>query len=202
MIGRNVDDHFVKTPTPHFPRSRFDMGIKKRLQTQGHGRLYPFFCRMVYPGDTWQMDMSTFVRMDTSKRVPLDDIFLDTYWFFVPLRILDQNFPKVLGEGEPSDYDDVSYGFPLLTIDPTDSDLLSIDCLLPYLGYNQEQVITQGSDSNYYNYIHNDSLNPYALAAYYKVYNDWFRDENVDPSIPYTDLYNEVLTGLIGSTIF
>lgn len=187
MIGRNVDDHFAKTPTPHFPRSRFDMGIHKRLQTQGHGRLYPFFARMVYPGDTWQMDMSTFVRMDTSVRVPLDDIYLDTYWFFVPLRILDQNFPKVLGEGEPSDYDDVSYGFPTFGIvsDGTNSGQ-DIDNLLDYLGYHQEAA-TLSSGEYFYN--HDDSINPYPLAAVYKVYNDWFRDENVDASIPYTDLY-------------
>ena len=120
MINRNVDDHFSKTPTPHYPRSRFDMGTHRRLQTQGHGRLYPFYCRMVYPGDTWQMDASVFCRMDTSFRVPLDDIYLDTYWFFVPLRIIDKNFPKILGEGEPSDYDDVSYGFPQLEIDADD----------------------------------------------------------------------------------
>ena len=87
-MNRNVDDHFAKTPTPHFPRSRFDMGIHKRLQTQAHGRLYPFFARIVYPGDTWKMDMSCFVRMDTSIRVPLDDIYLDTYFFFVPFRII------------------------------------------------------------------------------------------------------------------
>ena len=61
QIGRNVDDHFSKTPTPHFPRSRFDQGIHKRLQTQGHGRLYPFFARVVYPGDTWQMDINVHV---------------------------------------------------------------------------------------------------------------------------------------------
>lgn len=77
-MNRNVNDTFAKTPTPHFPRSRHDMGIKKRLQTQSHGKLYPFFARMVYPGDTWQLDMSTFVRMDTSVKVPLDDIYLDT----------------------------------------------------------------------------------------------------------------------------
>lgn len=187
MLGRNVNDSFAKSPTPHFPRSRFDMGIKKRLQTQGHGRLYPFFCRFVYPGDTWQMDMTTFCRMDTSLRVPLDDIYLDTYWFFVPIRIIDENFPKVLGEGEPSDYDDVDYNMPLFTI--TDEAIYSIDNLLPYLGYNQAKAVS-GSSSRYFSYTNtNDVINPYSLAAYYKIYNDWFRDENLDPSIPYKDLF-------------
>lgn len=197
MIGRNVDDHFAKTPTPHFPRSRFDMGIHKRLQTQGHGRLYPFFARMVYPGDTWQMDMSTFVRMDTSVRVPLDDIYLDTYWFFVPLRILDPDFPKVLGEGEPSDYDDVSYGFPTLDIEGRDeaAELYSINCLLPYLGYNQASA-TYDLSNQVYQFDYADKINPYPLMAYYKVFNDWFRDENVDASIPYGDLKNAAIVNL------
>ena len=207
MIGRNVDDHFAKTPTPHFPRSRFDMGIHKRLQTQAHGRLYPFFCRMVYPGDTWQMDMSTFVRMDTSKRVPLDDIYLDTYWFFVPLRIIDPNFPKILGEGEPSDYDDVSYGFPTIELsgdqDATDADQFDIDCLLPYLGYSQAYCgsATVGGKT-VYGYGADDFLNPYPLAAVYKIYNDWFRDENVDPSIPYLSLYNSEFSSLSNNDLF
>lgn len=188
MIGRNVNDSFAHSPTPHFPRSRFDMGIRKRLQTQGHGRLYPFFCRFVYPGDTWQMDMTTFCRMDTSLRVPLDDIYLDTYWFFVPLRIIDENFPKVLGEGEPSDYDDVDYNMPSLEL--TDDVAYDINAILPYLGYSQADA---GGDGQTFTYNHDDSINPYSLAAYYKIYNDWFRDENLDPSIPYKDLYNSNL---------
>ena len=203
MLGRNVDDHFAKTPTPHFPRSRFDMGIHKRLQTQQHGRLYPFYCRMVYPGDTWQMDLNTFVRMDTSLRVPLDDVYLDTYWFFVPLRILDDNFPKVLGQGEPSDYDDVSYGLPQTYVN--EDITFDLDCLLPYLGYNQAYVTHPSDDSSndvpwqffYSQSTGNDAITSYAMAAYYKIYNDWFRDENLDPSIPYKDLYNEAFDSIV-----
>ena len=187
-IKRNIDDHFAHSPTPHYPRSRFDMGILKRLQTQTHGRLYPFFCRMVYPGDTWKMDLSTFVRMDTSAAVPLDDIFLDTYFFFVPLRIIDQDFPKVLGEGEPEDYDDVSYGIPQLTLDSLDEH--TINDLLPYLGYAQKDATVNSSTHIYY-FNYDDEICPYPMAAYYKIYNDWFRDENLDSSIPYTDLYND-----------
>ena len=187
-MNRNVDDHFAKTPTPHFPRSRFNIGIKKRLQTQGHGRLYPFFCRMVYPGDTWQINLNTFVRGDTSYRVPLDDIFQDTYFFFVPLRIIDKNFPKVLGEGEPEDYDDVSYGFPTLTIPNLDnSSPWTINNILPYLGYSQADAQVDDKTGNF-NFGYDDEICPYSLMAYYKVYNDWFRDENVDASIPYNDL--------------
>ena len=187
-MNRNVNDTFAKTPTPHFPRSRFDMGIKKRLQTQGHGRLYPFFARAVFPGDTWQMDLTTFVRMDTSVRVPLDDIYLDTYWFFVPYRIIDKDFPKILGEGEPSDYDDVDYGFPSFEVETSDSGTLGIDCLLSYLGYNQSDIYYSEAADKPYSYIHDDDICPYPLMAYYKIFNDWFRDENVDASIPYGDL--------------
>lgn len=196
-IGRNVDDHFNKTPTPHFPRSRFDNGIRKRLQTQRHGVLTPFYCDIVYPGDTWQMNMSTFVRADTSFRVPLDDIFLDTYWFFIPFRILDENFPKILGEGEPEDYSDVSYGFPLFSI--SDDGYYKLDTLLSYLGYNQASALyytpvgeADTTPAHWYfgNSSVGDEITAYPFAAYYKVYNDWFRDENLDPSIPFKDLYN------------
>ena len=188
-MNRNVDDHFAKTPTPHFPRSRFDMGIHKRLQTQGHGRLYPFFARVVYPGDTWKMDMSTFVRADTSLRVPLDDIYLDTYFFFVPFRILDPNFAKVLGEVEP--YDDTEYSIPQTRF--ANDDNVSINFLLAYLGYSTaETTLVQSSGQpDYFLLKYDDEVTSYPLSAYYKIYNDWFRDENVDPSIPYEDIYNE-----------
>ena len=194
MLNRNIDEHFAKSPVPHFPRSNFDFGIHKRLQTQGHGRLYPFYCRMVYPGDTWSMEASQFVRADTSYRVPLDDIYNDIYWFFVPFRIIDENFPKILGEGEPSDYDDVDYGFPLFEV--TDTMEYKLNCLLPYLGYSQAIVTgTAYSDGTpyftYSNGTSGDKITPYALAAYYKIYNDWFRDENLDSSIPYKDLFND-----------
>ena len=206
-LGRNVDEHFAKTPTPHFPRSRFDMGIHKRLQTQGHGRLYPFFIRMVYPGDTWQMDLNTFVRTDTSLRVPLDDIFLDTYFFFVPLRILDENFPKILGEGEPSDYDDVSYGFPLIELDgdqqAVDADCFDINFLLGYMNYSQGDCgsATVGGKT-VFGFASDDEITVYPLAAYYKIYNDWFRDENVDSSIPYKNLYGSSFKAFIGNDLF
>lgn len=199
-MNRNIDDHFAKTPTPHFPRSRFDMGIHKRLQTQGHGRLYPFFARVVYPGDTWKIDMSTFVRMDTSLRVPLDDIYLDTYFFFVPFRILDPNFAKVLGEVEP--YDDEEYSIPQIEITGEDETPSSfgINCLLGYLGYSQAELTAD--DSGAYEFKYDDTLTAYPLAAYYKIYNDWFRDENVDESIPYTDLYGSNIHDYFGGGIF
>ena len=193
-MNRNVNDYFSKTPTPHFPRSRFDMGVHKRLQTQAHGRLTPFFARIVYPGDTWQMDMSTFVRMDTSFRVPLDDIYLDTYFFFVPFRIIDKNFEKVLGAVEP--YDETEYSFPELEI-VSEETFGNFSSLLPYLGYSQANANT-GTEGFTYNYDH--KINPYPLASYYKVYNDWFRDENLDPTIPYEDLYGATLDNDFYST--
>lgn len=201
MLGRNVDDHFAKTPTPHFPRSRFDMGIHKRLQSQGHGRLYPFFARLVYPGDTWQMDCSVFGRMDTSARVPLDDVYNDIYWFFVPLRIIDQNFPKILGEGEPEDYDDVSYGFPTCTVgNDDDYNVMTINNVLQYLGYSQ----AGGYGGNLHD-LKTDVITAYPLMAYYKVYNDWFRDENLDGSVPYSDIIGSVVndsSGLLHNPLF
>ena len=183
-MNRNVNDYFSKTPTPHFPRSRFDMGVHKRLQTQAHGRLTPFFARIVYPGDTWQMDMSTFVRMDTSFRVPLDDVYLDTYFFFVPFRIIDKNFEKVLGAVEP--YDETEYNFPSLQI-VSEETIGNLSNLLPYLGYSQCEANT-GTQGFTFDFDH--AINPYPLSAYYKIYNDWFRDENLDPTIPYEDLYD------------
>lgn len=194
-MNRNVNDYFSKTPTPHFPRNKFDFGVHKRLQTQGHGRLYPFYCRMVYPGDTWQMDMSVFVRADTSVRVPLDDIYLDTYFFFVPFRILGDDFAAALGDVDA--YDDSEHNLPIVNIDANELSF-GINGLLPYLGYSQA-IVNFDEVRNSYNYENYDEISVYPLAAYYEIYNSWFRDENVDNLIPYQDLYNESLFDLVSS---
>lgn len=194
-MNRNVNDYFSKTPTPHFPRNKFDFGVHKRLQTQGHGRLYPFYCRMVYPGDTWQMDMSVFVRADTSVRVPLDDIYLDTYFFFVPFRILGDDFAAALGDVDA--YDDSEHNLPIVNIDANEL-VFGINGLLPYLGYSQA-IVNFDDSNNSYNYENSDEISVYPLAAYYEIYNSWFRDENVDNLIPYQDLYNESLFDLVSS---
>ena len=213
-MKRNRQDYFSNVPTPTLPRSVQDFGVHTRTQTMRHGRLTPFYCRFVYPGSTLKMDMQAFIRMDTSAKVPLQNIYLDNYYFFVPLRIIDKNFAKIIGD--KTYYDNNTYSFPQVQLDLQSMDK---DSLLNYLGYaGATSAIIQSGYNAYWvdnnvtgSYNANpdvvsgvsnwEKINPYSLCAYYKVYNEFFRDNNLDSEIPIDDLLVQgSVTSLIGLT--
>ena len=117
-MQRNRNDYFSSVPTPHMPRYQRDLGVHSRLSTFKHGHLIPFYSRLVYPHSNLKMQSTAFIRMDTSLKVPLDDVFLDTYFFFVPLRIIDPNFERILGY--KNTYDSNTYNFPIMEITAND----------------------------------------------------------------------------------
>lgn len=182
-MSRNENSYFSRTPTLHFPRTRFKFNTVKRLQSQRHGSITPFFIDIVYPGDTWQLDTNIFCRADTSLKVPLDDIKLDIYYFFVPFRIIDKDFSKILGDVEP--YDDSIYSFPTVSLKNTDDEYLTssdVDLLefLPgFLNWScSTGYIESGGDQ-----LLNNRLNAYPIMAYNLIWNEFFRDENLDASV-------------------
>lgn len=180
-MNRNANDHFNKLPVPNFPRTRHSMPIFQRKTSQGHGLLTPFFIAPVYPGDTWNIDMAAQVRADVSARVPLDEIYDDIYFFFVPYRLLDKDFVKVLGDKDDP-YDTTQYSFPKLAFDNVSTETDGLNFLPYYLGYHNAIVNISGPQS--------DEVCAYPVAAYWKIWNDYFKDEHVDASIPFEDLYN------------
>lgn len=206
-MSRNSVDYFSHVPTPTMPRYKRDLGVHKKTMTLKHGRLTPWYTRLVYPHSNLKMDMSAFIRMDTSAKVPLDDIFLDNYFFFVPLRIIlgNEKFEKILGH--KTAYDTNTYNFPIIHLQNATSTGSSTtfnmnhDSLIQYMNYG---AIT-GADTQYgtqwnsvngsgvatnYSMINgvDEFISALNLAAYYIVYNQYFRDENLDPEIPVDDL--------------
>jgi hypothetical protein len=153
-------------------RSRFDRSSSYKT-TFNVGQIIPFYVDEVLPGDTFSIDTSKVVRMQTLLTPVMDDIFLDTYYFFVPNRLTWSHWKQFMGENTESAWiPSVEYEIPQLTA-PEGG--WNIGTIADYMG------IPTG--------VSGLSVNALPFRAYALIMNEWFRDENLsDPlNIPVTD---------------
>ena len=172
-MSRNTESHFAVNPTRiDLSRSRFDRSSSYKT-TFNVGQIIPFYVDEVLPGDTFSIDTSKVVRMQTLLTPVMDDIFLDTYYFFVPNRLTWNHWKQFMGENTESAWiPSVEYEVPQLTA-PEGG--WSIGTIADYMG------IPTG--------VSGLSVNALPFRAYALIMNEWFRDENLsDPlNIPVTD---------------
>ena len=101
-MNRNVESHFSMLPSAEISRSRFDRSQDIKF-TFDVGTLVPFFCDLsVMPGDTFDITTSKVIRMQTLLTPPMDNLYLDTYWFFVPYRLVWNHWRELMGENRQS----------------------------------------------------------------------------------------------------
>lgn len=190
-MSRNDMSRFSYTaPTANIGRSTFNMHHDVKF-TGNAGQLIPFDAIEVLPGDTFQMNPSILCRMMTPIYATMDNAYLDTYAFFVPYRLVWENWEKFNGEAEPSEwYDPVERIVPQL--DPDLDSRFSMRAseyfgsVYDYLGFPFYSV-QQSADPDYV-LQPNDTVylpNGHALhhRAYRLVYNEWFRDQNLQDSL-------------------
>ena len=172
-MSRNAESHFAVNPTRiDMSRSRFDRSSSYKT-TFNVGQIIPFYVDEVLPGDTFSIDTSKVVRMQTLLTPVMDDIFLDTYYFFVPNRLTWSHWKQFMGENTESAWiPSVEYEVPQLTA-PEGG--WNVGTIADYLG------IPTG--------VSGLSVNALPFRAYALIMNEWFRDENLsDPlNIPVTD---------------
>jgi len=172
-VSRNAESHFAVNPTRiDMSRSRFDRSSSYKT-TFNVGQIIPFYVDEVLPGDTFSIDTSKVVRMQTLLTPVMDDIFLDTYYFFVPNRLTWNHWKQFMGENTESAWiPSVEYEVPQLTA-PEGG--WNIGTIADYMG------IPTG--------VSGLSVNALPFRAYALIMNEWFRDENLsDPlNIPVTD---------------
>jgi hypothetical protein len=156
--------HFAKAPQAQIQRSQFNRscGLKTTFDS---GYLVPVFVDEVLPGDTFNLRMTAFSRLATPMRPFMDNLYLDSQFFFVPLRLIWDNFQKMMGE----------------QVDPGDStDFLVPTMQAPAGGYTSQSL------SDYFGIPTGiESLEHSALfhRAYNLIYNEWYRDENLQDSV-------------------
>lgn len=167
--NKSVDAHnFAMVPRADIPRSRFSM--QKTLKTTfDSGYLVPVMCEEVLPGDTFNVNVTMFGRLATPIFPVMDNLHLDSFFFFVPNRLVWNNWVKFMGEQEnPSD--SISYSIPQ-QVSPAGG--YAIGSLQDYLGLPTVGQVGSG------NTVSHSAL---PVRAYNLIYNQWFRDENLQNS--------------------
>jgi len=162
---RSVMQHaFSQIPSADIPRSSFDRthGYKTTFDA---GYLVPIYLDEALPGDTFNLSLTAFARLATPIYPIMDNLFMDTFFFFVPYRLLWSNFQRMMGE-QLNPGDSTDYLVPKIT-SPVGGYLEGT--LQDYLGLPTKVA----------GYDH--SALP--LRAYNLIWNEWFRDENFQTSL-------------------
>lgn len=172
-MSRNAESRFAINPTRiDMSRSTFDRPFSHKT-TFNVGDIIPFYVDEVLPGDTHQIRTSKVVRMQTLLTPVMDNIYLDTYYFFVPDRIVWSHWKQFMGENTESAWvPSTEYEIPVIAS--------------PDGGWKEGTIADyMGIPTN----VGNLYVNALPFRAYALIMNEWFRDENLsDPlNIPLDD---------------
>ena len=158
---------FAMVPRADIPRSTFRMQTNHKT-TFDAGYLIPILCEEVLPGDNFRCSMSGFARLATPIYPLMDNLKLDTFFFFVPNRLVWDNWHKFMGE-QANPNDSISFVVPKQSW-PAGG--YAVNSLQDYFG-----LPTVGGAAAA---VGSHSALP--LRAYNLVWNEWFRDENLQNS--------------------
>jgi len=156
---------FARVPTVGIQRSRFDRSHSVKTSFDAD-YLIPILCDEILPGDTVNCRLTAFARLATPLKPIMDNMYLETFFFFVPMRLLWNNWEKFNGaQTDPGD----STVFTVPTV-PMPAGGPEVGSLWDYFG------------------IPTDMTNGFNVAAlhsraYNRIYNEWFRDQNLQDSL-------------------
>lgn len=162
---RSVMKHqFSEVPNVEIPRSTFDRshGVKTTFDA---GYLVPIMIDEALPGDTFKVNLNGFARLSTPTYPIMDNLRMDTFFFAIPFRLVWENWQKLCGEQiDPGD--SIDYTVPVI------DDLINPDneTLWDYFGIPTKINATF-------------EINALPLRCYNLVYNEWFRDQNLQDSV-------------------
>lgn len=167
-MNRNNERHFNRIPEVKASRTRFNRD-QTILTTFDSGKLIPFYVDEVLPGDTFNVNTTAIIRMTTPKYPVFDDAFIDFYYFYCPNRILWDNFKQFMGEVESTPWmPKKTYKVPEINVKGSEGEgLPREESILDYMG-----VPTKVKK--------NFKINALPIRAYVMIWNEYFRDENVD----------------------
>lgn len=169
-MNRNTNIKFSKAaPDIDIQRSRFHIPHTHKT-TMNAGTLVPIFVQEVLPGDGYNLNMATLCRMTTPLFPVMDDCFLDTYFFYVPNRLVWDHWKEFMGENNVSAWtSDITYEIPTLD---TSASVKGVK--YAFGGVGDHFGIPPG-----YERLEASAL---PLRAYRLIWNEWFRDQNLqDP---------------------
>lgn len=162
--NRHAQHSFAEVPAANIARSKFNRSHAIK-DTFDFDYLVPIFCDEVLPGDTINLNVKSFARLATQAVPMLDNMYTDYFFFFVPNRLVWENWEKFMGAVEPSDT--TEYIIPTITSDNTSD--FAVGTIYDHLG------IPTG--------ISGVEISALPLRCYALIYNTWFRDQNLQASI-------------------
>ena len=176
MMHRNksVNVHqFAMIPRADIPRSKFD-SQKSYKTTFDAGYLIPVYVDEVLPGDTINLQMTAFARLATPLFPIMDNMHLDSFFFFVPNRLVWENWQKFMGERYPDPDSSIDYTVPEMT---SPAGGYAVNSLQDYMGLPTAGQITGANTVTHC---------AFWTRAYNLIWNEWFRDQNLQDS-PHKD---------------
>lgn len=183
-MNRNSESHFANLPDIDIQRSVMSRP-SEHLTTFNTGDLIPLYLDEILPGDTVRMKTSKVLRLQTLLTPIYGNIYFDTYWFFVPNRLVWNHWQNFCGENSESAWTPTTeYTIPKIS---PPSGGFSKGTIADYFGIPTNVSFTPGGSSGNLNYDHYPSALPF--RAYALICDQFFRDEALtDPlNIPLGD---------------
>lgn len=171
MARRNAESRFAQVPRAEIRRARFKRDFSN-ITTINEGELVPIYVDEVLPGDTISCDLNGLVRMATPLYPVMDNCYLDTYAFFVPCRLLWEHWENLMGQNDSTYWAETTeYSVPQTT---APSGGWNVGTVADYMGVPVE--------------VAGITVNSMPFRAYARIWNEWFRDENLQqPVVQDTD---------------
>lgn len=165
---RSVELHdFAMTPSADTPRSQFNLSHGRKVPFS-FSKLIPILCEFVLPGDTWNCRITTAARTATPIVPVQDNWHLNFFSFFCPMRLVWSNSEKFFGE-QDNPGDSIAYTIPTVLLAGATATTSS---LYDYFGLPLGASLAAAMP-----------INALPFRAYNRIYNEWFRDENLQSSI-------------------
>lgn len=160
--------NFSNAPQVYQKRSRFDRSFVRKM-TFNEGKLVPFFVDEVLPGDTISLTVRDFCRLSTPVAPFMDNLYLDKFFFFVPNRLVWEHWQNFCFEQEDPD-DSTDYVVPTCQLAGGTAGENGIGTVWDYF------ALPTGLTNAL-------NVNVLPFRMYYLIWNEWFRDENLQKSV-------------------
>jgi len=173
--------HFAMVPRSDVPRSAFRVRSSHKT-TFDAGLLIPMYLNEVLPGDSFNLTMTAFARLSPAVFPIMDNLYMDTFFFFVPNRLVWDNWQRFMGERLTPEG---SIDFTVPVSSPADG--YALNTVEDYFGLPISEMTTS---------TFSHSCLP--IRAYKLIYNEWFRDQNLETPLTVStgDGPDAVTTGL------
>lgn len=172
-----MEHSFSQVPRARIPRSSFRRPYEHKT-TLNADYLIPFYTDEVYPGDTANMVFQAIIRMITPETPFMDNLYADFFFFFVPNRLVQDNWQKLMGEQDDPG-DSIDFATPKITAPASTGYTTPTDWSSP------TNAQLAGALQDYFGLppgVPDYETHNYLGRGYNLIWNEWFRDQNLQNS--------------------